>query len=244
MKVNCCKIHKWLAVSAGVFILVWIVSGIAMIIPLPNPEKTRKEVVPARDFLEITISPREAVEKLANLIGELPPLRSVSLEPIAGLMVYKISTESGRSHLIDSQTVQELNITQELAEKIVRKSLSTPASVSRIDLITRHRIDYLWGPLPAYRIEFSDSRATVSYVAVADGTVYHNDRWSRFRSVMVSLHTLDPLNLITGKAAVRKGLLLLLGLLGIAAAGTGYYLALPVNLRRLRASGEKLDKTR
>jgi len=74
---------------------------------------------------------------------------------------------------------------------------------------------------------FDDDRATVSYISTSDGTVRRSDRWSRIRGAITSLHTFEPVKLITKRDAVRKGLLALLSMVGVGVAGTGYYLALP-----------------
>ena len=118
-------------------------------------------------------------------------------------------------------------ITPELAEQIARDDFPSRARVLQIERADRHSFDYPWGPLPAYRIVFDDAQATVFYVSTSDGTVQRSDRSSRIRRAITSLHTFEPLKLITKRDAVRRGLLVLLSVVGVGVAGTGYYLALP-----------------
>ena len=69
--------------------------------------------------------------------------------------------------------------------------------------------------------------AIMAHICVGTrGTVQRSDRESRIRNAITSLHTLDPVKLLIERDAVR-GLLLLMSLIGMAAAGTGFYLALP-----------------
>jgi len=48
----------------------------------------------------------------------------------------------------------------------------------------------------------------------------------RIRGAIASLHTFEPIKLITKRDAVRNGLLIISSLIGIVASMTGYYLAL------------------
>ena len=60
------------------------------------------------------------------------------------------------------------------------------------------------------------------------GTMYKVHKWLAVTvGAFTSLHTFEPLKLITKRDAVRKGLLVLLSMIGVGVAGTGYYLALP-----------------
>lgn len=228
------KVHKWLAVTVGVFFLVWLISGIVMILPplLPGPAQTRTPL----NFQEITVSPGEAVAGLAKVLGKLPRVDSVSVKRIRDTLVYHIIVKSGDSHLIDARSGEVFTITPEIAEQIARDYVPAEARIVQIQHVNSYNYAYQWGPLPAHRIVFDNDRSTAYYVSSRDGTVRHSDRETRIRGAITSLHTFQPLKLITRRAAVRKGLLLLLSVLGIMVAGTGYYLALP----RRRPSQQKL----
>jgi hypothetical protein len=214
-----------MAVTAGIFILVWLVSGIVMIVP-PLSAGPARQRAPAADFPTVTMSPAEAIASLAKLLGATPQVHSVSLRRIAGMVVYEIAAGAGGSHMIDARTGRLFTITPQVAERVARHDFPTQANVRDINLVTRHTFAYLWGPLPAYRIAFDDDRATVSYVSTSDGTVRRNDRRGRIRSAITSLHQFEPLKLVIEGNAVRKALLFLLSAVGIGVAGTGYYLAL------------------
>ena len=220
------KVHKWMAVTVGAFILVWLISGIVMILPPPFPAPARQRTPPL-DFQEITVSPAEAVGNLGKVLKASPQVISVSLRRIADAVVYEVTVKPGGSHLIDARSGQVFMITPEVAEQIARDGFPSPARVLQIERVDRHSFAYPWGPLPAYRIVFDDDRATVSYISTSDGTVRRSDRWSRIRGAITSLHAFEPLKLITKRDAVRKGLLVLLSVVGVGVAGTGYYLALP-----------------
>ena len=233
------KVHKWIAVTVGVFFLVWLISGIAMVLPnswyTPVPQRRPGPI----DFKEVTVSPAEAIATLARLLGSYPEVNSVNLKRIRERAVYQISVKRGDLHLIDARSGEVFKITQELAEQIARDEFPLEARVLQIDLVTRNSFSYPWGSVPAYEVVFDDNQATMSHVAVSGGTVRRSTRWSRIQAAVVSLHTFEPLKLITKRKAARKGLLLLLSLLGIAVAGTGYYLSIP--RRRVRRQESVTD---
>jgi uncharacterized iron-regulated membrane protein len=221
------KLHKWIAVAVGVFFLVWLTSGIVMILPPLFPGPPREQKSAALDFREITVSPAQAVANLAKALGSYPRVSRVTLRPIGKVLAYEVSVQSGNSHLIDARSGQVFTITPEIAEQIARGNLPSQGRVLQIERINRHSYAYQWGPIPAYRIVFDNDQSTSYYVSTHDGTVRRSDRWNRVRGVMESLHTFRPLKLITKREAVRKGMLILLSVVGIGAALTGYYLSLP-----------------
>ena len=220
------KVHKWLGVTVGAFILVWLISGIVIILPPPFPAPGRQRTPPL-DFQEITVSPAEAVGNLGKVLKASPQVMSVSLRRVVDAVVYEVVVNPRGSHLIDARSGQVFMITPEVAEQIARDGFPSSARVLQIERVDRHSFAYPWGPLPAYRIEFDDDRATVSYISTSDGTVRRSDRWSRIRGAITSLHTFEPVKLVTKRDAVRKGLLVLLSVVGMGVAGTGYYLARP-----------------
>jgi hypothetical protein len=178
------------------------------------------------DIREITVSPAQAVASLERVLGASLQVNHINLRRIQDAMVYEVAAKNGGPHLVDARSGQLFTITPEVAEQIARDNFPSDAPVFQSELVTRHNLSYPGGPLPAQRIVFDDDRSTVYYVSVYDGTVRHSNRESRIRRAIVSLHTFEPIKLITKQNAVRKGMLVLLSLLGIGAALTGYFLAL------------------
>ena len=219
-----CKIHKWLGVSAGLFIAVWFISGILMVLPLGTlPALVQKR--PEINFEEFTLSPAQAIVALNQVTREPVQVTSVSFTRIRHTLAYKISARSGRSFLVDARSGEVLTITRQFAEQIARDDLSSEAPVLDVSLITSPGLPYGKGPLPVYRVVFDDSQRTISFVSLNDGRVRRTDHWSRLRDTILHLHTLDTL--IIDQEGLRKALLVFLSLLGLAAIGAGYYLALP-----------------
>src|SRR5688500_3016478 len=96
-------IHKRLAVSVGAFFLVWMISGIVMILPRLSPESKRPSISDVIDIKKVSVSAQEAVAKLTTRLGQVPQVREVTLKRIADTDVYEIQTASHGPHMIDAQ---------------------------------------------------------------------------------------------------------------------------------------------
>jgi hypothetical protein len=220
-------IHKWLAVTAGVFFLTWLISGMVMVLsPLFNLSMPQHVPAPL-DFQKTIVPPAEALMKLAKTGGELPQVRSVTLKQVADIAVYEIVTANGEMYLVNAHSGQLFTITPDIAEQITRVYVSSQFRVLQRDLVTKHSLTYPLGPLPAYRFIFDNDRSIVYYVSIREGAVSQNHRWSWVRGAIVSLHTFEPLKLITSEKAIKQGFLVLLSVVGIGAAITGYCLVWP-----------------
>ncbi len=196
------KVHKWIAVSIGVFFLMWLISGIVMILPPLSPGPLREQKLEALDFRKITVSPSQAVASIEKVLETSAEVNRVNLRRVQDAVVYDVILKNGGSHLVDAISNQVFAITPERAERIVRSAFPTQAHVLQIERVSRHSYVYQRGPLPAYRVVFDNDQSTAYYVSTHDGTVRRSDRWSRIRGAIESLHTFEPLKLITKRDAV------------------------------------------
>ena len=125
------KVHKWLAVTVGAFITVWFISGVVMILPPLSPGSASQGAPAPVDFQEITVSPAKAVASLAKALGAPPQVTSVSLGRILDVVVYRVTTQSSGSYLINARSGQVFTITPELAEQIDKHKQTTRQRVFR-----------------------------------------------------------------------------------------------------------------
>jgi hypothetical protein len=220
------RIHKWLAVTAGVFLLVWLITGVIMV--LPPLSNGRAPVQPVRkiDFRDITQSPAQAIANLEKILGTTSHVSSMSLKWIHDVLVYEIHFENGSRHFINAVTGQVFSITRALAERFVLDAYPGQGRVQKVEMLEKHNYDYQWGPLPVYQIVLDSQQSTTYHVSSDDGSVRRSDRLDRIRGAITSLHTFDPIKLVTRREAVRTGLLIITGVIAILASLTGYYLAL------------------
>jgi hypothetical protein len=219
------RIHKWFAVTVGGFLLVWLFSGIIMVLPpiSPGPDPVPKAATV--DFRNITLSPAQAVTNLEKALGTPSQVSSISLKRIQDVLAYEIRSSNGGLHLINAVSGQLFSITRDQAERYVLDTYPTEGRVQKIETVKHHSYAYQWGPVPTYRIVLDSDPSVDFYVSVNDGAVRRSDRWNRFVGAFASLHTFEPIKLITRRDAVRRGLMIAAGMMGIGAAVTGYCLS-------------------
>ena len=195
---------------------------------LPPFSNGRAPVQPVRkiDFRNITQSPAQAIANLEKILGTRSHVNSMSLKWIHDVLVYEIHLENGGRHFINAVTGQVFSITRELAERFVLDAYPGQGRVQKVEMLEKHNYDYQWGPLPVYQIVLDSAQSTAYHVSTDDGSVRRTERVDLIRGAITSLHTFDPIKLITKRDAVRNGLLIITAVIGIVASLTGYYLAL------------------
>lgn len=230
------SVHKWIGISLGVVLLLWLVSGVWMVLPTSYPQNWEGGF---SQWQAAAVAPGEAVSVAS---GHAPDrVRNISMWAVAGRLFYRVSLEDGSVRLVDATTAEPVTITHELAERIARAVFVFPeAALDTVERVDGYSMRYAAGPLPTFRVVFADGNNTVVYVGVADGAVRGGGTRHRIRSVVGGLHTFYPLRVLVS-AKGEKGALVLAGVITIVGVLTGYWLALPGRWRhklaRARSEG-------
>ena len=87
------------------------------------------------------------------------------------MVIYQLNLAGGGSHMIEAQSGHVFMITPAIVEQIVRDYVPSEARVLEIEPTTWHSYAYQWGPLPTFRIVFSDDHTTAYYVSARDGAL-------------------------------------------------------------------------
>ncbi len=212
------KWHKWIGVSVGVILAMWLFTGIIMVTgPRPPSPPT-----PRLDLSTAVISPAQASAKSSA------PVTRIDLIAIGTAPVYKLSTASG-TVLVDARSGELVVINDSLAMVIAMQAsgVSAPAKTKRVGSGE--------GAL-GYRVVFSDGASTVVEID-ASGAARVTDRLKRFRSVMGGLHTFNALRVVNASRDTIAGLLVLIAGTALVSVVLGYVMALP-RRRRSRVSPE------
>lgn len=225
--------HKWIGIAIGLVLLVWVVSGIAMIAPMSSAVWGSGAVEPSLDIDGVVVTPNHAISIARSSVaaGELGAIRSVTLAPLLDAIVYQVTPTRGEPVLIDAGTGAMVTITGKRASAIASSVEPGSAPVSVEHIVTRP-IGY-GGRLPAWRVAFGDDAATVAIVAEATGEMTRTQR--RDRILMVAghyMHVFVPMKQLPGGEVTRKAALVATGLVAVLSIVSGYWLALPVRLRR------------
>jgi hypothetical protein len=211
------KWHKWIGVSVGLVLAMWLFTGIIMVTgrPLNLPSRPL-------DFSTAVISPAQASATSAVAVTRL------ELIGIGSAPIYKISTDSGTT-LIDARSGEPFVVADSIAVAIAIEA----SGISGVTRTTRMASE---GSAPGYRIVFSDPASTVVEVD-ANGAARVTDRLRRFRSLMGGLHTFGVLRRVIDSRNTVAGLLVGVAGTALVSVVTGYIMALP-RRRRSRVSQE------
>lgn len=230
-------VHKWLAIITGIAILLWLLTGLVITAPglisLHWPENHYQPQPP--DFRTITMTPSDAVGRLADSLTTEPDVRSITLLSVHNLLVYQIMLVNGESHLIDAATGQLFKITPEIGAQIAQQAFPSGGSIVDTELLESHDTGYFHERIPAYRYIFDDRDHTYVYVSLETGTVIVNNRLSRQMEMFEAWHTFAILGVVwPDQQRLITMMLWISSFLTILAALSGYYLALPKRWRPYR----------
>jgi hypothetical protein len=212
------KWHKWIGVSIGVILAMWLFTGIIMVTG-PRPPSPP---IPRLDFSAAVISPAQASGK-----SNAPVIR-IDLIAMGTAPIYKLSTAKG-TVLVDARNGELVVINDSLAMVIARQAsgISAPAKAKRVGS---------GEGASGYRVVFSDKASTVVEIE-AGGATRVTDKLKRFRNVMGGLHTFGVLRGVNASRGTIAGLVIVIAGTALISVVTGYFMALP-RRRRSRLSQE------
>jgi len=220
-------LHKWTSIFTGVALVMWLITGLVInwdrLFP---PAETALPAVPVYASLEM--SPAAAIDRLEELTGQSVEVQSVNLRRLPEMVVYEISRRDGPTALLDAQTGQLVEITSELAETIALADRPQAGAVQAVDQLAYNDQGYVYGPLPVYRVVLADGKDTYVHVTADTGEISQvNDRWSRGRYYLRTLHNFQAVKLFSNRQAVITSLLWGTTIATLVTVVLGYYLALP-----------------
>jgi len=212
------KWHKWIGISVGVILAMWLFTGIIMVTgPRPATPPT-----PQIDFSAAVISPAQAAAKSSD------PVNKIDLITLGSSLTYKLSTASG-TVLVDARSGEKIVINDSVAIVIatLASGVSAPAKAKRLGSGEE---------ASGYRVVFSDESATVAEID-ASGAAKVTNKLKRFRNMMGGLHTFGVLRGFNASRGTIEGSLIVVAGTALVSVITGYVMALP-RRRRSRVSSE------
>ncbi len=220
-------LHKWIFIFMGAILLIWCISGMAMMLPMEWFGAANKWSRITVDYRSISVTPAEAVTRLEQHTGTSLEVKNIQLQQIHDQLLYKINTAENGVGLIDSYTGELFQFTPDIAENLARAAFDIEAPLTESTRLTSHDDTYPFGQLPVYRLHFLEGSGKRYFVTEGDARVSRSTAMSRIRAAIVSLHTFQPVEYFTHSPQLRKNLLLLTGALTTLGAIIGYILALP-----------------
>ncbi len=228
--------HKWIGITIGLVLFLWVASGIAMMVPLSPAVWGADILEPPLDLAGVTITPSQAVAIAVQHRSDTGPpgaIRSVLLRPALGIGVYLVTPADAAPVMVDAGTGEVIVITAERARSIASGAMSGREPIS-VERIVAAPIGY-GGRLPAFRMAFDDPAGTIAIVAEANGELARTGRWDRRKMLLGHyLHVFVPLKGLPGGDRTRIAALVGTGIVALLSIFSGYWLSLPGRFRRSR----------
>ena len=231
------KIHRWIFIAMGFFMLVWVVSGIMISVPghwLERKAEGRQHH--AMDLAAYTLSPAEIVARLEQSLEAGASVKSLGLQQIGDRALYSVRVKNGDDLLVDAGTGEPFSVTPEMAEDIARKGFGIDSAVRENSTLRKHVISYAWGPLPVYRLQFEGDPSRIYYVNPMSGNIHESSWLTRARMAAGFLHSFKPVKILTGRESAQVWTLLVTGVVSLLGVLTGIYLIFPFRKRRVISS--------
>ena len=146
--------------------------------------------------------------------------------------MYGIKPKDGKLYLVDAIDGKLAEMTK---TDIKRNAIAAgPVDSNIVDVSFLKKRPYAYsGPMPIYRCTFDDISRTHVYISPTTGQVeLKNQGWNRLRQWFLSLHKFEFVTPLFNSDSIRKGVLLILSVIGLIVTLSGFYLALPARFRR------------
>lgn len=184
------KLHKWLGLFIGLQVLIWLSTGLYMVIvsldfihgdPLVKNMQLAIEVPTSTDL------------SVADLLTQFPAAHSISLRSVKGKTLYTVST-AGKNFLVDPATGAVVSpLGEQLARDIAVFHFNGDDPVIAATLITSDPPREIGARrLPLWRIDFADRYSTTFYIDPDHGRlVTRRHQYWRIFDFLWMLHIMD-----------------------------------------------------
>lgn len=234
--------HRYLGIALGALVVVWFVSGIAMIYAGGMPalsEEERLERLPPLDLASVRRTPVEAAEA-AGLAG---PLEEVTLRTLEGRPAYRLRA-AGRTAVVfadsgSSAAPVDASRARSIAGRFAGVSSQRVRHERRLLRADQWTIGER-GSLPLHRLSVEDGRGSIVYVAERTGDVV---QWTTGRERALAWVAAIPHWLYLTPLRLRADLWrqVILWTSGLASVLAALGLVLAVVQLRTRGGGERLS---
>lgn len=223
-------LHNWIGVFIGVILVLWVVSGLVMMLPLTETAMAGQGSGRPIDWSSVVISPAQAA-RTALAASDSGQVSSLTLQRLRDGQAYVVRVARHRPVLVDAATGQIVTITDTLAAAIAADPLPG-VPIERVERIEQWGNGYT-GPLPTWHVVFKSKTGTEAWVAINSGEVRRSERWDRLQAAWGhGAHVFTPLRYGPVGEEGRKGALWLTSIISLVSMSFGYWLALPARWRR------------
>lgn len=183
-------LHKWLGLLVGLQVLIWLASGLYMVLLDINFIHGDSLV---KNMQQTVAIPQESAIDMAGLRTRYTNATAIRLIPVMGKILFAVSTPDN-VFLIDPESGNVISpLDENTAREIARFHFNGDARVKKASLITSDPpMEVQTRRLPLWRIDFNDSYNTSFYVDPFTGAlVTRRFQYWRIFDFMWMLHIMD-----------------------------------------------------
>ena len=225
-------LHKWLGLIVGIQLLIWLGSGLYMVIV--DIDFIHGDPL-VKNMGETVAIPFAGQLSMAQVRKLYPQASQISLRPVMGKTHYSVTTPGNR-YLLSAETgVLKSPLDEETARQIATYHFAGNAPVISSSLISSNPpMEIQTRRLPLWRIDFDDRFATSFYIDSHDGSlVTRRHQYWRIFDFLWMLHIMDYEN----RSDAHNLLLITAQVTGLSFAITGLWLLFYSFSRRRKKNG-------
>lgn len=213
------NLHKWLGLIVGLQILIWLATGLYMVVVDIDFIHGDSLVKNMRDVIVV---PDSKLLSMASLRIRYPDATQIGLRPVMGKTFYTVTTATDR-YLLDPETgVVHSPLGEKAAREIAAYHYAGEAPVISARLINANPpMEIQTRRLPLWRIDFDDRFATSFYIDPQNGSlVTRRHQYWRIFDFLWMLHIMD----YEDRSDAHNLLLIFAQITGLTFAITGLWL--------------------
>lgn len=226
------NLHKWLGLIVGLQVLIWLATGLYMVVV--DIDFIHGDPL-VKNMQDTVVVPDSTRLSMASLRARYPDASQIGIKPVMGKTYYTVSTPDDR-YLIDPETAAiQSPLGEEAAREIASYHYAGQAPVIKAALITSNPpMEIQTRRLPLWRIDFDDRFATSFYIDPFDGSLAtRRHQYWRIFDFLWMLHIMD----YEDRSDAHNLLLITAQVAGLIFAITGLWLLFYSFSGRRRKSG-------
>ena len=213
------NLHKWFGLFVGLQILIWLGSGLYMVVV--DIDFIHGDPL-VRNMQQAVTLPDTLVLSVNGLRAKYPDATNISLNQVMGQSHYTVTTPAER-YLLDPQSGRVISpLDEQTAKQIAKYHFNGDATVIRATLITSNPpMEIQTRRLPLWRIDFDDRFSSSFYIDPYSGVLAtRRHQYWRIFDFLWMLHIMD----YDERADAHNPLLITAQLTGLIFTLTGIWL--------------------
>ncbi|NOR20779.1 MAG: hypothetical protein GQ538_11905 [Xanthomonadales bacterium] len=183
-------LHKWIGLFVGIQILIWLITGLYMVIV--DLDFIHGDPL-VRNMQQTIVVPDSSPLSIAALRAKYPDASRIDLRPVMEKTFFSITTAEKR-YLLDPESGEIVSpLNEDSAREIARFHFNGDANITSATLITAYApMEIQTRRLPLWRLDFDDRFSTSFYIDPYSGRLAtRRHQYWRIFDFLWMLHIMD-----------------------------------------------------